>query len=66
MNIAAGNEKTRVAPPVKCTQPTRLIGVQEETPLGWSPDGNNFLFTSENHSIFVCSFREEKAGEVSG
>ena len=57
--------KTLTKPSLMCREPMHLIGVQEETPLDWSPDGSRFLFTSENHSIYICSFNEEKDGSVS-
>lgn len=38
-----------------CTQPTQVIGVQNETPITWSPDGQFLAFVSGNHSIYVLT-----------
>jgi len=47
-------------PATMCEAPVHLIGVQEETPLAWSPTGSHLLFTSENHSIYICEYNETK------
>ena len=65
MDNKAEIQRTLATPPVKCTTPSHLIGVQEESPIDWSPDGSKLLFTSENHSIYVCSFKEAENGDVS-
>ena len=31
------------------------MGVQNQTPLAWSEDGNNFAYVAENCSIFITS-----------
>jgi hypothetical protein len=38
-----------------CNKPLRVIGVQEETPLAWSPDGRFLAFASGNRSIYILS-----------
>ena len=65
MDNTGGNQRKLATPPVKCIAPSHLIGVQDESPLDWSPDGSKLLFTSENHSIYVCSFNEAENGNVS-
>lgn len=40
---------------LSCNKPLRVIGVQEETPLAWSPDGKFLAFASGNRSIYILS-----------
>ena len=38
-----------------CRQPMQVIGVQKESPITWSNDGNTFAFVSRNYSLYICS-----------
>lgn len=38
-----------------CARPLRLVGVQEDTPLCWSLDGQRLAFVSGNRSIYISS-----------
>jgi len=42
----------------KCDTPLRVIGVQEDSPSAWSPDGSRFAFVSGNGSIYITKENE--------
>ncbi|KAJ5080722.1 hypothetical protein M0811_13830 [Anaeramoeba ignava] len=44
-----------------CSKPLRVVGVQEKSPVSWSPDGNMFAFVSGNHSIYLIRKNERKS-----
>ncbi|KAF2076924.1 hypothetical protein CYY_001762 [Polysphondylium violaceum] len=43
----------------KCDTPLRVVGVQEDSPCAWAPDGSRFAFVSGNGSIYITKENDD-------
>mmetsp|Transcript_60631 Transcript_60631/g.146524 ORF Transcript_60631/g.146524 Transcript_60631/m.146524 type:complete len:863 (+) Transcript_60631:254-2842(+) len=41
-----------------CRKALSVLGIQKESPVAWSPDGEQLAFVSGNHSIYIASVVE--------
>lgn len=45
-----------------CSVPNRVFGVQNDTPVSWSPCGSRFAFISGSHSIYIRDINDNMTG----
>lgn len=43
-----------------CVHPITVLGVQSESPLAVSPDGQKMAFVTANHSIYILLWSKER------
>ncbi|GKT36749.1 hypothetical protein ADUPG1_009655, partial [Aduncisulcus paluster] len=49
-----------IVPKTICQQPISFLGIQNDTPICWSRDGQYLTLVSDSRSIYICKLVEKK------